>query len=281
MPESVSVSIIGSGVVGSATGKGLVKLGYDVVFHDLNKEKLTQLRSEGYKVYAHAFDAIMSTSLTFVCVQTPTVDGKVDLSFLKSAIISIGEALNEKQDYHVVAVRSTLLPGTTRGTVLPILQKLVDSASFGLCYNPEFLRQASALDDFMNPNRIVIGELNTESGDRLEEIYSPFNAPIMRTDFDTAELIKHVSNAFLATKISFFNEIHTLCKKLGIDDRIVSKAVSSDPRIGEYGVFGGRPFLGGCLPKDVAAFAGFLETMNTNPDILSIVLEINKRMKET
>ena len=278
LPSKMTLSIIGSGVVGGATGKGFVQLGHDVIFYDTEREKLRQLSSQGYKVCRNVFDAVTSSSFSFVCVQTPTDNGNVDLSFMKSAIVSIGKALKKKRDYHVVVVRSTLLPGTTRSIIFPILQRFANSRFFGLCYNPEFLRQTSSLEDFLNPSRIVIGELDEKSGNGLAKLYSPLNAPTIRTDFDTAEMIKHVSNAFLATKISFFNEIYHVCRKLGIDDKVVSEAVSLDPRIGGYGVVGGRPFAGGCLPKDVVAFAKFLEGIKVNPDIVKVVLEINSRM---
>jgi len=274
----MTLSVIGSGVVGGATGKGFVKLGHDVVFYDMDREKLSQLSSQGYEVCRNVFDAVASSSFSFVCVQTPTDNGNVDLSFMRRAIVSIGMALRKKRDYHVVVVRSTLLPGTTKRMVLPTLRRFANSKCFGLCYNPEFLRQASSLKDFLNPNRIVIGELDEKSGNGLTKLYSPLNAPTIRTDFDTAEMIKHVSNAFLATKISFFNEIYHVCRKLGVDDKVVGEAVSLDPRIGGYGVVGGRPFAGGCLPKDVVAFAKFLEGIKVNPDIVKVVLEINSKM---
>lgn len=274
----MTVSIIGSGVVGAATGKGFAKLGYNVLFYDIDRVKLKKLSSEGYEVCRNVLDAVTPASLSFVCVQTPSISGEVDLSFVERAIISIGKALRKKQNYHVVVIRSTLLPGTTRTILLPTLQRFANSKCFGLCYNPEFLRQASSLEDFLNPSRIVIGELDKKSGDRLAELYGPLDAPTIRTDFDTAEMIKHASNAFLATKISFFNEIHNVCQQLGVNDKTVSKAVSLDPRIGEYGVVGGRPFLGSCLPKDVVTFADFVERLGVNPDILRVVLEINSNM---
>jgi len=275
----VKVSIIGSGIVGTATGMGLAKLGHSVIFYDTNENRLKELCSERLEVGRNISDVVMSTSISFICVPTPTVKGATDPSSIRDTLISVSKPLRKKKDYHLIVVRSTLLPGTTRKVIVPLLRKRCNTTygeGYGVCYNPEFLRQASALEDFLNPSRIVIGEADRKSGDTLEEIYSPLGAPMIRTDFDTAEMIKHVSNAFLATKISFFNEIYMICKKLNIDHRLVSEGVSLDPRIGKYGVQGGRPFAGGCLPKDVEAFTRFLESLNLNPDILKVVLDINK-----
>lgn len=223
----------------------------------------------------------MSTSVSFVCVPTPLHKNTVDLTFVKKAIISIANAL-QKKSCHLTVVRSTLLPGTTRNVILPILQNNCNfklKGDFGVCYNPEFLRQKTALEDFLKPSRVVIGESDHEAGDTLEDIYSPLNAPIIRTDFETAEMIKHISNAFLATKISFFNEMYAICQKLGIGDKLVSETVGLDPRIGKYGVYGGQPFSGGCLPKDTKAFAEFIKKIGVNPDILKDVLKINSEME--
>lgn len=277
------ISIIGSGVVGTATGKGLSKLGHLVVFNDVNGNRLKELFAEGHEVTHSVSDAVMSTSISFVCVQTPTVKGKIDLRFIRNAIISVARTLEKKRDYHLVVVRSTILPGTTRKVILPLLRRYCSSQLFedyGVCYNPEFLRQATALEDFLNPSRVVIGVADKKSGDILEELYSPLTDSIIKTDFETAEMIKYVSNAFLATKISFFNEMYMLCRKLGIDDKFVSQAVSLDPRIGKYGVYGGRSFSGGCLPKDLEAFASFIKDLSTNPDIIESVLAINSEVKK-
>jgi len=280
---SASVSIIGSGVVGTATGKGLARLGHDVIFYDTNMDKLRKLASEGFQTTRNISEAITSSSISFICVQTPASNnGNRNLRYVKKAVTSAAEALQRKADYHLIVVRSTLLPGTCRGMIIPILQgyrrsKLFEH--FGLCYNPEFLRRDSALEDFVNPSRIVIGEANKKSGDILQRLYSPISRSVMRTDFDTAEMIKLVSNAFLATKISFFNQIHALCQKLGIDDRFVSEAVSLDPRIGKYGIYGGRPFSGGCLPNDVKTFAKFMKAHNIKNNILKTALAINESMK--
>lgn len=276
MSRKIAVSIIGSGVVGTATGKGLAKIGHPVIFFDVDEDKINNLRLEGCEVTRSLSDAISSSSLSFVCVQTPTVDGTADLSFLKDAIASVSKAVQEKNKQHLIVVRSTLIPGTMKREVVSLVRRHCNA---GICYNPEFLREEHALEDFLNPSRIVIGEEDSVHGDLLAEVYSSFNAPIIRTNFETAEMIKHVSNAFLATKISFFNEIFLVCTKLKIDSQIVSEAVSLDPRIGKYGVYGGRHFSGGCLPKDVTAFATFVGKLGINPDIIEKVLDINSHIR--
>jgi UDPglucose 6-dehydrogenase len=144
--------------------------------------------------------------------------------------------------------------------------------------NPEFLREEHALQDFLNPSRIVVGELDKQSGDTLEKLYSSFKAPIFRTDLDSAEMIKYTANCFLAAKISFFNEVHMICRKLGLDSTFISKVASLDPRIGDYGIYGGRPFSGKCLPKDLEALIHFARTKKINPRLLEAVLEINKEV---
>lgn len=277
----MKVSIIGAGVVGQATGIGLAKHGNDVLFFDIDKKKLAALKDKGYRVTGDIFEAVSEADVLFICVPTPTVDGQMDLIHVKSATISVAKTFDKAKKYRVVAVKSTVLPSTTRCKVMPLLERysgLKAGKDFGVCMNPEFLRQKYALQDFLNPNRIVIGELDKRSGDSLEKLYSTFSAPIFRTDLDVAEMAKYVANVFLASKISFFNEIFIICKELRINADLVSKIVALDPRIGEYGVYGGRPFEGGCLPKDLEAFIGYVRRNNINPKLLETILEINKRI---
>lgn len=267
--------------MGKATGIGFHMLGNEVLFHDIEKKKVAWLRKRGYEVAGNLSEAVMDSELSFVCVQTPTVDGIADLSFLGKAIEDIAEGLSKKGRYHTIAIRSTTLPTTTRTKIIPLLEKrsqLTAGIDFGVCTNPEFLRQANALSDFLNPSRIVIGGLDKYSGDKLEELYVPFKAPIFRTDLDVAEMIKYVSNAFLTTKISFFNEIYMLCKNLGFDPIFISETVALDPRIGNYGIQGGRAFGGKCLPKDLEAFISFIKSTGQNPKLLDAVTYINKEI---
>lgn len=276
------ISIIGSGVVGKATGVGFLRHGNDIIFHDIVKKKLVKLRKHGYKVTEDVSEAVVDSSVSFICVQTPTLNGRMQFSYVKKAITGIAKALRKKGGYHVIAIRSTVLPSTTRVKVISLLKKysrLEPGEDYGVCVNPEFLRKATALDDFLNPWRILIGEFDKRSGDTLEKLYSSFEAPIIRTDLDTAEMIKYIANAFLATKVSFFNEMFTICKQFGLDPHSVAEVVALDPRIGKYGTCGGRPFEGGCLPKDLEAFISFVKDKTHNPKLLDSVLHINKEIE--
>lgn len=250
-----------------------------MIFYDINEEKLLELERQGFAVSREVCDAVLSPTVSFVCVPTPTVNGKMDFSYLENATENIAEVLRRADNYHVVAIRSTVLPSVTRKRVLPLLKERSGSEpgrDFGVCANPEFLRRATALQDFLNPARIVIGELDKRSGDTLENLYSFVQNKILRTDLDTAEIIKCVSNAFLASKISFFNETYLICEKLGIDPQFVSEAVALDPRIGNYGIEGGRPFEGSCLPKDLEAFVTFINDLGMNPHMLDGALHVNQ-----
>jgi UDPglucose 6-dehydrogenase len=277
----LTLMIVGSGVVGQATGMVLALYGNTVLFNDVDKDKLLTLKKKGYETTGKFREAVCNSDVVFVCVPTPTVDNQVDLSCMKDCTKAIGEALKKADKYVVIAFKSTIPPRTTRTKLIPILEKysgLKVGKDFGVCMNPEFLREQSSFNDFLNPSRIVIGESDKKAGDVLERVYAPFKCPIIRTNLDTAEMIKYASNLFLATKISFFNEIYMICKKLGIDAKTLSHAVSLDPRIGKYGVNGGKPFGGMCLPKDLDAFIAFAKSKGVNPELLEAVKEINRQI---
>ena len=278
---NMRLAIIGSGVVGEATGIGFALHGYSVLFHDINDHRLAALKEKGYGITTELEEAVRSSDVVFVCVPTPTVDGHVDLTYVKNCAKMIGTVLKKTNRYVVVVFKSTIPPQTTRTTLIPILEQysgLKAGEDFGVCMNPEFLRQQNALDDFLHPSRIVIGEFNKKSGDFLEKVYNGLSCRIIRTDLDTAEMVKYVSNLFLASKISFFNEIFMVCQKIGVDARTVSKAVSLDHRIGSYGVNGGKPFDGMCFPKDLAAFITYVKSKGINPKLLEAVEEINREI---
>jgi len=245
----MKVSIVGSGYVGLVTGMGFVKLGNDAVFIDVNDRKIQMINQaippiyeEGLEDLMREFEgkyyatkdhrkAILNSDITFICVGTPSKeDGSIDLTYVKKAAEEIGKVLKEKDDYHVVVVKSTVLPGTTEEIVKPILEKYSNKKAFqdfGLAMNPEFLREGVALRDFLNPDRIVIGVQDERTKQILEKLYEAINAPKLIVDIKTAEMIKYASNAFLATKISFANEIGNICKKLGIDSWKVFEGVSA------------------------------------------------------
>jgi len=277
------ISIIGSGWVGTAIGKGFSKLGFDVIFHDIVEKDLP-----GFTMDINY--AIENSDISFIAVPTPsTLDG-IDLSYIKNAVGSIGRLLKSKDKFHLVVMKSTVVPTTTEKVVIPILEKHSGQKvgdGFGVCMNPEFLTEiASTWSEEKNANRgffsedhIVIGEYDKRSGDILEEIYKPLNKPILRTDLKTAEIIKYASNCMLATKISYWNELFLVCKELGIDSQIVADIVARDPRIGKYGTVHGMAFGGKCLPKDLKAFISFADKYHKTK-LLKAVDEINDGIGE-
>jgi GDP-mannose 6-dehydrogenase len=291
------IGIIGSGVVGSATGKGFHKLGHDIIFYDISKQRLHDLEDNGYQVASSVSEIIDKTDLSFVCVNTPAKsNGEQDLSQLMSVLYDISNALvttNERRrqqqqkdqiNPHLLVFRSTMLPGTMRNVVVNYLQSNSSSSTIGrdynICFNPEFLRQNTALEDFFKPDRVVIGEDGIGGSEPLKGIYQQLTQNIIVTSYEAAEMIKYASNCFLSLKISFFNEIGLICKQMGIDDKAVSVGVSLDKRIGNYGTQFGKPFEGACLPKDTEALAGFIKKLQLNPDLLQVALDINRKMEE-
>ena len=281
----MKISIIGSGWVGMAVGKGFTELGNEVIFHDIvDKDLLNFTKDINY--------AIENSDVSFVCVPTPTNDnGEIDLSYVKEASKNIGESLANKNDYHLVVVKSTVVPETTEKVVIPIIEKYSGKSArdgeIGVCMNPEFLTEISGTwstdegtkKDFFTEDKIVIGEYDKKSSDVLEELYKPLNKPIFKTDLRTAELIKYASNCMLATKISYWNEIFLICKELGIDSQTVANIVSLDTRIGRYGTVHGKAFGGKCLPKDLKAFISFAEKHHKTK-LLKAVDDINEEMKK-
>jgi nucleotide sugar dehydrogenase len=294
-----NIGIIGAGVVGGATGKGLQKLGYQVTFYDIDKSKTFSLRQEGYQVVSSISEVLSNSNITFVCVNTPTSNSRSnlyndksmiengsyqDLSQILSVLPEISSSLSANCRRHQLLVfRSTLLPGTMRNIVVDYLERNCSKSigkDFDVCYNPEFLRQKSALEDFFEPGRVVVGEGTKGSSVPLIEIFRALTRNIIITGYEEAEMIKFASNGFLALKISYFNEIAMVCKMLGIDDKTVSRGVALDSRIGTYGVIGGMPFGGACLPKDTAALTSFLRKLGIRPDLIETAVQINNEIEE-
>ena len=278
------ISIIGSGWVGTIIGRGFAEMGCEVIFYDVVDKDLPNFTKDiNY--------AIENSDVSFICVPTPTASDGIDLSYIKEATKNTGIVLSKKRGYHVVVVKSTVVPGTTEEVVIPILEdysgKSAREGEIGVCMNPEFLTEIESSwinekhykKDFFTEDRIVIGEYNKKSGDILAEVYKPLNKPIFRTDLKTAELIKYASNCILATKISYWNEIYLICKELGVNSQAVADVVGLDPRIGKYGTVHGKAFGGKCLPKDLKAFVSFAEKYR-EAKLLKAVDDINEEMKE-
>ena len=211
-------------------------------------------------------------------------DGSIDLTFIKETSIKIGKALQKKTGYHLVVVRSTVVPGTTENVVKPAIEKQsrkVAGHDFGLAMQPEFLRQGSAIYDTLNPDRIIIGEYDQRSGEHLVDLYKEFYQaklpPTLRMNLASAEMIKYASNAFLATKISFMNEIANICEKVpGVDVVKVAEGMGLDQRIGKRFLHAGAGFGGSCFPKDLNAIVAFAKEQHYKPNILEAVLKVNR-----
>lgn len=278
------IAIIGSGMVGTAHGLGLVQMGHHVIFHDINANRIGDLNKQGLNVSTDLSYAIKQSDISFVCVPTPYEDG-INLRYVVSAIKDITNILrSNKRLWHLVVIKSTVVPLTTEKVLLPILEQYHD-VDFGLCVNPEFLTEIATTwtddlrfrRDFWSKERIVIGEIDTESGDVLEELYRPLGTPIFRTDLKTAEMTKYATNCMLATKISYWNEMFLICKNMGVDSHLVAEVTSLDARIGKYGTIHGKAFGGKCIPKDLAAFNKFAEPYLTT-DLLGNVQDVNDFM---
>lgn len=274
-----NIGIIGSGVVGSATGMGFKTLGHDIIFFDIDEKRIMDLTKKGLNATTDLGYTVKNSDIFFVCVPTPDKDGKIDLSIIETAIKELSILCKNKNEYFLVVIKSTIIPMTTEKIIIPLIEKYSlkkAGHNFGVCFNPEFLRDRYAYEDFMNPDRIVIGEYDKRSGDTLEELYSPFKCPIIRSDMRTAEMTKYANNCFYATKISFFNEIHMMCQKIGIDSNIIRKVIQMDKFYGTHPWEHGHSFGGKCLPKDLnATIAMFNEGHIYDPILLKAVKKIN------
>jgi len=294
----MKIAVVGGGYVGLVTGTCLAGIGHTVTIIEIDPEKvraintgktpifepgLEDLLKKNASVRLHAepgYGAVAGADIVFICVGTPpAADGSADLSFIRSAGMSIGNALKGTEPYCAVVTKSTVPPGTTENVVQPLVLKASGKTlqSIGFVMNPEFLREGRAVEDFMHPDRIVIGSSDRKAGDIVAAAYQPLAAPVIRTGIAAAEMIKYTSNAFLATKISFSNEIGNICKRLGIDVYEVMKGVGLDPRIGPLFLNAGAGFGGSCFPKDVAALAALAKERGEEPLLLAAALAVNER----
>jgi len=301
----LKISIVGTGFVGLCTGAGFAARGFEVITstHDREKvgsinrgippfyepglgEMLKTLVSKGYlRCVVEREEAVLSTDVTFIAVGTPSrSDGGINLNYVKEAAREIGKALAKKDEYHIVVVKSTVIPGTTQNIVKPLLEGSSQKRcgiDFGLCMNPEFLREGSAIYDTFHPDRIVIGEYDRESGETLQTLFESFYkdeiSPLVRTNLFTAELIKYANNSFLATKISFINQVANICQKTpNTDVTAVAKAIGLDDRIGPRFLRAGLGYGGSCFPKDVKALIEYSKSLGYMPNLLEAVEEINQ-----
>lgn len=277
------INIIGSGVVGTATGKGLLDKGHEVTFYDISTWRRWELKQMGLEVTTSISS---DADISMICVPTPgRLDGHMDLSHIKQAVEEVAKHLGSH--YQVIVIRSTVMPSVTEGILLPLIEQHSGRKAdidFGLCHQPDFLRlenENNPYQDFLHPRLIVIGAHDSRAGDVLEELYKPFPAPILRVDIKTAETIRCIHNLFNATKVSFFNEMHLIEERLGIDSNVVHKAVTLTAEgiwNPEYGTKSGYPYGGSCLPKDTEAFLAFAEQNGWRMELLNAVININDTM---
>jgi UDPglucose 6-dehydrogenase len=293
------ICVIGAGYVGLATAVMFGKLGHAVVCADidsarvkmvnsgklpffeppLEKELAKLVKAGRLRAVRDALSAVADANFVFICVQTPSLpSGRIDIRPVKVAIRSVGKALRNSRDYKVIVMKSTVVPSTTDSVVEPILEDTSGKRSdidFGLCMNPEFLQEGSAFRDSMEPSRIIVGCADRRAGNLLMKLYEPIDSPKIRTDLRSAEMIKYASNSFLATKISYSNDIANMCVRFGIDSEPVLKAVGLDPRIGPLFLKPGLGFGGSCLPKDVKALRDKARSEGHSSRLLSALLAIN------
>ncbi len=227
-------------------------------------------------------DAVMKTDISIVCVGTPSqLNGNLDLKYIRRVCDSIGQSLKEKSTRHVVVIRSTILPGTMRNVIVPTLEESSGKSAgvdFGVCNNPEFLREGTAVYDFYHPPKTVIGKTDSSSGDLLTSLYSKLDAPLIQTDLETAEMVKYVDNCWHALKVGFANEVGNICKEVGIDGHKVMDIFCQDTKlnISPYYMKPGFAFGGSCLPKDLRALTYKARSLDLNLPILNSILPSNE-----
>jgi GDP-mannose 6-dehydrogenase len=301
--ESIlKISVFGLGYVGAVSAGCLAHDGHEVVGVDpvqlkvdfINQGKTPIIEPQIGEIIAdHAKtgrlrattdpgEGIRSTELSFVCVGTPSqLNGNLDLSHIRRICEQIGAALKAKNAHHTVVIRSTILPGTMRKVVIPILEEFSGKKAgtdFGLCNNPEFLREGSAVKDFYGPPKTVIGEVNRSSGEVLAALYARLEAPLIRTSLETAEMVKYVDNCWHALKIGFANEIGNLAKAMAVDSHEVMKIFTQDTKlnISPAYLMPGFAFGGSCLPKDLRALNYQARLHDLELPILSSILPSNE-----
>lgn len=298
----MKVSVFGLGYVGTVSAGCLAQSGHEVIGVDpvatkvdlinqgqspiieaeINEIIASAVKSGRIRATQDATQAILDTELSFICVGTPSqVNGNLDLSFIRRICEQIGEALKRKSDRHTVVIRSTILPGTMRNIVIPVLQEMSGKKAgtdFGVCHNPEFLREGSAVKDFNFPPQTVVGEIDRKSGDALAELYKGIDAPLVRTDLETAEMVKYVNNSWHALKIGYANEIGNLCKAFAIDAHQVMKIFCQDTKLNISSAYmtPGFAFGGSCLPKDLRAISYQAKMRDLQLPILTSILPSNE-----
>ena len=302
----MKIGVVGLGFVGLSLTSVLSSKGYDTVGIDINKDKCKKINNgispffepELEKILKNGlkkklkinndFSLINNCDFLFVTVGTPqNTNGSIDLSIIKKAISTIGESLKKNKKKPIIFVKSTVTPGTMKKIILPILEKKSNKKAgkdFGLISNPEFLQESSAIRDTKFPHVVVLGGYQTKFMKKAKIFFMKLhpNVPIIITNHETAEMIKYANNSFLATKISFINQLSNICQKIpgaNIDD--IAKTIGLDPRIGKLFLNAGPGYGGSCLPKDMKALINFANISGINPILLNAVEEVNtKQLKQ-
>ena len=288
------VAVIGAGYVGLTTAACLADLGNDVMVVDINREKIAQLKAHRVPFYEPGLnelvernakagrlrfstayeDAVPGAEYVIIAVSTPEGEGgEADLSYVEAAAKSIADCM----DGPLVVVNKSTVPPLTGDMVSSVLKKPNRGHSAAVVSNPEFLREGSAIQDFMHPDRVVIGSHDREAAEKVAWLYAPLDAPILITpNIYTAEMVKYASNAFLAARISFINEIARISERVGADAKLVAEGMGLDRRIGPTFLDAGIGYGGSCFPKDVKALAALAERFDYHPELLQAVMDINR-----
>ncbi|UCH88888.1 MAG: nucleotide sugar dehydrogenase [Thermoplasmata archaeon] len=299
----MKISVFGLGYVGSVLLGCLPDFGHELIGDDIKSEKVELInsgqsqvyekdlierikkQSESNKISATTDDhkAIEETELCLICVGTPgNLDGSINLDHVETVTASIGAALKSKSDYFVVGYRSTMLPGSIENFLIPVLEESSDkklNKDFGVCMNPEFLREGQAVYDFFNPARTVIGESDPKAGEKMELVYKGLDAPVVHVPINHAEMIKYIDNSYHGLKIAFANEIGAICNRIGMDSSEVMKLFFMDDKlnISAHYLKPGFAFGGSCIPKDLNAIIHFAKQLDMDPRLLEGVLSSNSR----
>jgi UDPglucose 6-dehydrogenase len=288
-----NITVVGVGYVGLVTGVCFADLGNRVVCVDINEQKIEGLKRGVMPIYEPGLEELVTRNVragrlsftasyaeglkdaefVFIAVGTPEgVDGEADLRYVRMAACSIADVM----EHPVIIVNKSTVPVGTGDWVAGIIRESCSNdVDFAVVSNPEFLREGAAIGDFMSPDRVVLGSLSREAAERVAQLYLPLRATIMIADLRTAEMIKYASNAFLATRISFINEIANICEALGADVKEVATGMGYDKRIGHDFLDAGVGYGGSCFPKDVRALAYMAEIKGRHPQLLRAVMEIN------
>src|SRR3954470_2090595 len=299
----MKISVLGLGYVGAVSAACLARDGHEVIGVDPERTKVelinagktpiiendvgpiiaAQVAAGKLRATTEFVDAVRYTDLCLVCVGTPSLpNGGIDLKYVRRVCEEIGHTLAAHPGAPVIVMRSTMLPGTMRELVIPTLEKFSGKRAgeeFGVCINPEFLREGTAVHDYYHPPKTVIGEVNRASGDLLASLYAAMPGPMIRTDIQTAEMVKYADNAWHALKVGFANEIGNLCKALGVDAHRVMDIFCQDRKLNlsPYYLKPGFAFGGSCLPKDVRALVRKAKALAIDVPILSAILPSNER----